>query len=284
MNEFDLLEQKLNIKPEERWENLTISNDFLFGKVMNDIGLYDELVRIVLPEFDFGGIQTLETQKTSQAFFDVRGSRFDLFAVTAKKQIIDTEIQTKNLKVEDLLRRIRVYHFYLGYEAANKKYLQKSGDYSSLPDCYVIFICTFDPFGEGRHIYTLRNVCEQNKNLDIDNGAYTIVLNTKGTKDDVSLKLKAFLDFVNGISSDDPYVKKLEIALKEAKHSALWRLERMFLEMKFADIEAKGRAEGREEGIEEGIFRVAKNLKQIGISISDIIKATGLTLQQVEAI
>ena len=38
-----------------------------------------------------------------------------------------------------------------------------------------------------------------------------------------------------------------------------------------------GREEGRAEGRAEGIMLTAKNLKSMGLSIADIIKATGLS-------
>ena len=38
-----------------------------------------------------------------------------------------------------------------------------------------------------------------------------------------------------------------------------------------------GRTEGRAEGRAEGIMLTAKNLKSMGLSIADIIKATGLS-------
>ena len=40
---------------------------------------------------------------------------------------------------------------------------------------------------------------------------------------------------------------------------------------------AEGLAQGRAEGINEGIMLIAKNLKTMGLSVADIIKATGLS-------
>ena len=39
----------------------------------------------------------------------------------------------------------------------------------------------------------------------------------------------------------------------------------------------EGLAQGRAEGINEGIMLIAKNLKTMGRSVADIIKATGLS-------
>ena len=43
----------------------------------------------------------------------------------------------------------------------------------------------------------------------------------------------------------------------------------------------KGRAEGSAEGRAEGIMLTAKNLKTMGLSIADIIKATGLSEEDI---
>ena len=46
----------------------------------------------------------------------------------------------------------------------------------------------------------------------------------------------------------------------------------------------KGRAEGRAEGRDERTLEIAKNLKSMGISTSDIINATGLLAEDIEKI
>lgn len=43
----------------------------------------------------------------------------------------------------------------------------------------------------------------------------------------------------------------------------------------------EGRAEGRAEWRAEGIMLTAKNLKAMGLSIADIIKATGLSEEDI---
>ena len=39
--------------------------------------------------------------------------------------------------------------------------LETGADYDDLNKTIIIFICPFDPFGTGRHIYTFRNFCAQ---------------------------------------------------------------------------------------------------------------------------
>ena len=43
----------------------------------------------------------------------------------------------------------------------------------------------------------------------------------------------------------------------------------------------EGREEGREEGKEEGKLEIARNMKALGFNIDAIVKATGLSKEQV---
>ena len=46
----------------------------------------------------------------------------------------------------------------------------------------------------------------------------------------------------------------------------------------------EGRVEGRAEGRAEGALLIARNLKQMGLSTSDVMKATGLTAAELNGI
>ena len=48
--------------------------------------------------------------------------------------------------------------------------------------------------------------------------------------------------------------------------------------------EQKGRAEGKEEGRAEGKEETARNLKKMGVSLEIISKATGLSIEKIEAL
>lgn len=54
----------------------------------------------------------------------------------------------------------------------------------------VIFICTFDPYGQGRHVYTFEYLCKQDPSLTFGDEIVKIILNTKGTMDDVCPEMK----------------------------------------------------------------------------------------------
>lgn len=82
--------------------------------------------------------------------------------------------------------------------------------------------------------------------------AVKIFLNAGGTMNDVSSELKAFLDYVAGQKTEDPYVERLEEAVQEAKKNREWRHEYMTLLMRDQENREIGRQEGITEGIAEG--------------------------------
>ena len=118
--------------------------------------------------------------------------------------------------------------------------IDKGQYYDELNQSYVIFICPFDAFGKGRHIYTFENICKEDNSISMGDEAVKIFLNAKGTIDDVGKDLKVFLDYVAGKEAEDSYVKKLKEAIKEAKKNREWRHEYMTLLMRDQMNERKG--------------------------------------------
>ena len=63
----------------------------------------------------------------------------------------------------------------------------------ALPNVWVIFITTFDPFGANRMVYTIRNHCVELPEMDYDDGAVTLYLYVYGKEGRVSEKLRELL-------------------------------------------------------------------------------------------
>lgn len=58
--------------------------------------------------------------------------------------------------------------------------MDKGQFYKKLNRSYIIFICPFDAYGKGRHIYTFKNICKEDKSISMGDGAVKIFLNAKG--------------------------------------------------------------------------------------------------------
>jgi predicted transposase/invertase (TIGR01784 family) len=156
-----------------------------------------------------------------------------------KEVVYDIEMQVSHTK--ELPKRSRYYQSMIDLQLIDKGQL-----YDELKRSYVIFICPFDLYGKGRHIYTFENICKEDGSISMGDEAVKIFLNAKGTLDDVSDELKAFLDYVAGKKPKDAYVERLEEAVKEAKKNREWRHEYMTLLMRDQENVKIGEKRGEE--------------------------------------
>ena len=81
-------------------------------------------------------------------------------------------------RISALPKRSRYYHGMI--DVTN---LERGGSYDKLRDTFVIFICPFDFFGKGRHIYTFRKLCAEDPSVKLNDGVTTVFLNAAGVKD-----------------------------------------------------------------------------------------------------
>lgn len=248
------------------WDELGISNDFLFGKVMRDPELCKELLQRILPEIEIDHIEYPELQKEIKPDIDARSVRLDVYVRDGKNTVYDIEMQT--IVSKELPRRSRYYQSMMSLQL-----LDKGQSYKELNHSFVIFICQIDPFDRGRHKYTFVNTCKEDPMLLLGDGTTEIFLNAAGKLNDVNTGLKAFLDYVAGNYSNDSFVMKLEKAVEEAKKNREWRHEYMTLLMRDMENVEKGRAEGRIKELYE--------LVQDGLLPLDVaVKRSGLTKEQ----
>ena len=288
----------LNLDIDDLELDLRLSDDFVFGTVMRNERFCRKFLEMVLPEIDIGKIVFAESQKSLQEGFDVRGVRFDVYSKSDSGKVYDIEIQTTN--TGDLPLRTRAYHIEAGIDIMNKQ-TKESGTYLDLPEVFVIFICTFQPFKKhNRHMYTFRNYCQEDKRIALDDGAYTIFLSTKGKIKDISPELKAYLDFIDGKASDDPFVVELKEEVARISKNSEWRRAymhgRTWMQAKQLQWQQEGLQKGLQEGLQKGLreglqegrneekFDTAKRLRFMGLSDEQIQVATELSLEEIRTL
>ena len=247
------------------WEELQISNDFIFGKVMQDPKLCKELLQRILPGLKIDHIEYPETQKAIRPDIDAKSVRLDVYVEDGKGTVYDIEMQVGMSK--ELPKRTRYYQSLLDMQM-----IDKGEPYKKLKPSYIIFICPFDQFGMGRHIYTFENICKEDKSVLLNDGTTKIFLNAKGTMDDVSPELKAFLDYVAGKKPADPFVDELEEAVKNARKNREWRHEYMTLLMRDQENIEMGMEIGKAKGMEIGISGMVSSLRDFNIPDDDILQ------------
>ena len=249
-------ELKNQIEVGTSWEELGICNDFLFGKVMQNPELCKELLKRILPELEIERIEYPELQKTIKFDADAKSVRLDVYVRDEKQTIYDIEMQVTDTK--ELAKRTRFYQSMIDLQM-----IDRGESYKQLKPSYIIFICPFDMFDKGRHLYTFQNICKEDHKILLKDEATKIFLNAHGYMDDVSKELKAFLDYVAGKSTEDTFVKKLELAVKEAKRNREWRYEYMTLLMRDQENIEQGIKQGMEQGLKQGMEQgIKQGIKQ----------------------
>ena len=247
---------QIRIPEEELWENLKISNDFMFAKVMRNPELCKGMLERLL-DISIDRVEYPEEQKVIDIAKDSKSVRLDVYLKDEKGTVYNIEIQTTNSR--NIPKRTRFYQGMIDLNA-----IEKGADYSELPQSFVIFICTFDVFGEGRWKYTFENICRENMNLSLQDGTTKIFFNTTGTKGNLNKQAVNVLKFIEDNTIEDDFTKRLAQEVQKIKENKEWRVEYMTLLMrereKYQEGMAEGEARGRTKGKAYGIMEFAIDL------------------------
>jgi len=235
----------------QTFQSLSLSDDFLFGKVMGD----QEVCRVTLENIlgvPISRIGVPAVEHVIDLLHDKKSIRLDVYVADENGDVYNCEMQTG--RARELPRRARYYHGCMDLDV-----LMKGQKYEALAKSFVIFICTFDPFNEGRYVYTFRNMCDEAPGLAMDDGSHTIFLNTRGTVGDVSAAMKEFLAYVEDSSDEfaaaagSEWVKQLHCRMKKIKESKELEAEYMKSYLTYLENVEEGIKLGEERGMEEGI-------------------------------
>ena len=217
---------------------------------------------------------TEEVEKTIITGLESKSVRLDVL-FEDDEAIYDIELQLE--REEEIPKRSRYYHTAMARNA-----LRKGEPYGKLKRSYVIFVCCFDAFGMDEPIYEMY---DKNLQLNLNDGSSTIILNTKCSKEKIPEELAAFYAFVDSgrVDENDMLVKYLDKRVEEANNDE--EVDRiMTLEEEMIIRYDRGLRKGKEEGAAEEKRKIAKNLKKLGVGITEIEKATGLTNKEIEAL
>ena len=133
----------------KKWEDLTISNDYIFAKVMSDKEICKEVLSVLL-NIKVGDVQYIEEQKSINLDYSKKSIRLDVYTQD-NKNVYNVEMQTSDTK--ELAKRSRYYQSVIDLNS-----IEKGEYYKNLKNSYVIFICTFDLFGKNLPKYEFENL------------------------------------------------------------------------------------------------------------------------------
>ena len=254
-----------NVTTYEEWASAGIGNAFLFGKVMtSNRDLLLEFLQYSLPEFHILKIEDIRKEFEIRMSVDAHGVRLDIMAWDDQGRIIDVEMQLRNEK--NIPKRMRYYG-----SAVDQTILERGRNYSELSEQVILFITPFDPFGDGLYRYTFRNICIENKDLELGDGTTKVLLNAAGRTGEIANELKGFLELVAGNqdAEEGTFAWRVQRQVVSARKNAKWRKEYMDWEMTLRNEWTKGHdaglEEGRAKGRAEGTLEVLVSLAKEGL-------------------
>ena len=250
--------EQIRKEAEEKYQQLQFRDDFLFCKILTERpDIAKELLELILNV----RIEKVvpQKQKSIEITAEGRGIRLDVYLDDEEGTVYDLEMQTT--KKTDLPKRTRYYQGMIDLDLINR-----GAKFRELKKSYIIFICTEDPFDEGRHIYSFENVCKENPERKLGDEAYKVLLNASGTQNDVSDNLLDFFRLILTGEGNSELSRKIEGEVEKARQHEEWRIEYMTLYMRDQEKIEEGIKIGREEGREEG--REAERTKMIQKLIS----------------
>ena len=261
-------------------EELTFTDDFMFNAVMKNkeicIGLLERLLEIKIAD-----IKYLEVQKSLKPYYNSKGVRLDVY-VQGSDKIFDIEVQT--YKPENLAKRMRYYQGIIDVDS-----LQRGTYYTELKQSFIIFICTFDPFGLNLPMYSFKNKCLQSDKLILEDETLKVVFNTQSFNKENNLERKAILNYLYNNKASTDFTKKISTLVEDLKQSEKFKGEYMMINIRDYEIADRAKKEGIQQGIEQGIsegaeqtkIQTAKNLFAMNLSCEQIAQATELPLEKV---
>ncbi len=258
----------------KRFEELEFKDDFMFGVIMRNPKYCKPFLETILG-IKISHIEYPKSQETIDLSSDAKSVRLDIYVEDGKGTVYNIEMQTTGNK--GLPKRMRYYQGMIDLNI-----LEKGSSYKNLKKSFVIFVCTFDLFGKGLHVYTFENRCVQDLELPLGDDTTKIILNTKGTKDDVSQEMKRLLDFIDGQKPEDDFTRELAEAVQSVRDNEKWRLDYMTLQMSYQEKFEQGVEQGVEQGIGQEKIEAAIRMIEAGkLSVDEIAIYSGLPLEQV---
>ena len=265
-----------NLTPEEKWEQATIANNYIFYKVMHENpDICKELLEILL-EMKIDRIEIYQ-EKELMAEFGKKGIRMDVYARGMDKSF-DLEIQACD--TGELPERARYYQGLM-----DTTQLESGQDFKNLNSSYIIFICIPDIFKKGLGKYTFENLCLENPEIKLNDRAYKYFFIARNYDKLLNEQQKAFMKCMLSNESSSTFTEKIIRMVKNAKLNTQWRNSFMEFERQLAYSFREGKAEGKAEGIAEGIDKKAVEdsieLLKKGISPEIIAECVKLPLERV---
>ena len=258
---------------EKQWEEASLSNNFIFCKVMSEnLDLCKEFLEMLL-NIKIESISLAQPETTLNVDFFAKGIRLDVFVKDDTDRIFDIEMQV--IGKDYLPLRARYYQSVLDVSS-----LHAGEDYESLTESYVIFLCLDDIFHKGLPIYTFKSVCLEDQTLFLDDKTTKVFCNAQKYDKMPAEKLRTFFKFLVQKKPDETdFSKTINEKVLKAKITEDSRRTFMTLEQEIrlaAKHAAQAAAEKASKEAYEKAYKEAEKEKEIALKEAEAEKELAL--------
>ena len=257
------------------YEELTFSDDFLFGKILStNLELCRQVLELIL-SVGIKRVELAQSQKTIEIARDARGIRLDVYVNDQCGTVYNIEMQTTDQK--SLPKRSRYYQGMIDLNL-----IERGARFSELKKSYVIFICLRDPFEDGKPLYWFENR-ERLTGKPLNDESHKIFLNADCQKDSpANDELRSFLEFIRNGSANTDLTRALKKQVDQAINHDEWRAEYMTLLLRDQQMRDEGHAEGLAEGRAEGRKSIISAMLKNGMTPEAVSNACSAPLDEVQ--
>lgn len=273
------------------------TNDYMFATVMKEPAFCKELLNRIMPDKKVKKIKLIDRDETYQAGQTANVHTqstlgYDPYSKSVRLDVtFEDDDAAYNIEMQvnhsiELPKRSRYYSSQLDLEL-----MPKGGSYPDLKASYIIFICMFDYFKTGKVFHFFETYDVKNE-LRLNDGRFTIIVNTKGKEPGMSEKLCNLFDYINSnvMESTDEFLSIIDNEISwfnredgEWRRSIMRLDEKMQLEARMAKEEGlrEGIDLGKREGRQESLLETARKMKLEDIPYETIAKITGFTVEKI---
>jgi predicted transposase/invertase (TIGR01784 family) len=274
---------------------LPVKNDLIFRLFFADERNQEDLIAFLkavihLPEEEYEKIEITDPHLLPE-YIDDKYSIIDVKLHTKSKKVIHIEIQLKI--TPELKKRIIFYSSKLITEQ-----IGSGGNYNQIQNVISIIITdkTLIQHSEKyHHLFTFYDPKAKVEFTDLVE-IYTVELNKLPKNADGS-PLYDWAQFINAkteeelamVSNRNPQIEKAAVKLRRLSADEQTRWEYEMREKARMDMESsrrwdreEGKVEGLQQGLQQGKIETARKFKSMGLSTSQIIEGTGLSIEDIE--
>lgn len=240
----------------EQFQNLPLSNVFMFGEVMRQEGICKLFLEALLQR-PIDRVVYVSKEETISDELSWHGIRLDVYMKDEAGTMYNIEMQA--VSRDDLPRRIRYYQ-----GTMDRRALESGRDYRELPDSFIIFVCAFDYFGGGLAVYRRKTVLEGREDIPYEDGSHVYVLNSEYREGNAAPAILEYLRCIRDNDVDYGYESELMRAvcpaIKSIRSDEGKEASYMTMQMLMADERRNGVQEGLQKGRVEGLLAAISSL------------------------